>query len=383
MKFVPVWLFVFCLAAIPALGQADTTHVKAQDSLATTPPDTLGLPSPNQVDTVGLPPQKNIPKDQAEEGEGSGFPLEKFYAEIKPWGIRKIFKNVRFSFSTGYGNTFFSHDIPGYGIYQAPGGAPEIFPGTATSTRYSNWVNERVLVSTAPVGGAIVIPAGTAGLGFTGNGMVIPFKLTIHYEFLKRYRIGLGYSYEYLSMGDFTSKTNGDQLTTMAPTNSSGFTSRFFGMAGVSFYRWNEYLFTGDLQVGSFSPGNFDQSLAETGVYVNGGVTIERDLSEFLRVFVRPSYEFKSFELTLPEGGNPISHGMNALFLNIGITYRIPDLPKCFSKDCRIQMNHAHGDREYRSRVHPFYKKQNPQYGENHPKLIKYKGKNKKMLNPY
>jgi hypothetical protein len=46
-------------------------------------------------------------------------------------------------------------------------------------------------------------------------------------------------------------------------------------------------------------------------------------------------------------------------------------------------MNHAHGNREYRSRVHPFYKKQNPNYGENYPRLIKYKGKNKRKLNPY
>ena len=46
-------------------------------------------------------------------------------------------------------------------------------------------------------------------------------------------------------------------------------------------------------------------------------------------------------------------------------------------------MNHAHGNREYRSQVHPIYKKQNPHYGENHPNLIKYKGKNKYKLNPY
>jgi hypothetical protein len=376
VKLVPVWLFALCLA-VPVWGQSDTTRLVPKDTLATDPSDTLTLPPPK-----GVP--KDVPKDEAAaEGEGADFPLDKFYAEIKPWGARKIFKNVRFSFSTGYGNTFFSHELPGYGIYQATGGAPEIFPGTSTSTRYSNWVNERVVSTSATDPGAVVIPAGTADLGFTGNGMVIPFKLTIHYEFLKRYRVGLGYSYEYLSMGNFTSNTNGDQLTTMAPSNPSGFTSRFFGMAGVSFYRWNNYLFTGDLQIGSFKPGNFDQSLAMPGIYVNGGVTIERDLSEYLRLFVRPSYEFKSFELTLPEGGNPINHGMNALFLNIGITYRIPELPKCFSKDCRIQMNHAHGNREYRSRVHPFYKKQNPQYGENHPNLIKYKGKNKKKLNPY
>ena len=112
-------------------------------------------------------------------------------------------------------------------------------------------------------------------------------------------------------------------------------------------------------------------------------MTIERELSEYLRLFVRPSYEIKSYTLSLPEGGQSIEHGMNAFYLNIGVTYSIPDLPKCFIAGCRIQRNHAHGDREYRSRVHPIYKKQNPEYGENHPDLIKYKGKNKKKMNPY
>ncbi|MEJ0054396.1 MAG: hypothetical protein WDN75_01320 [Bacteroidota bacterium] len=114
-----------------------------------------------------------------------------------------------------------------------------------------------------------------------------------------------------------------------------------------------------------------------------GGVTVERELSEYLRVFVRPSFEIKNYTLNLPEEGRSIHQNINAFYLNIGITYSIPELPKCFIADCKIQMNHAHGDREYRSRVHPIYKKQNPQYGENHPKLIKYKGRNKKKLNPY
>jgi len=321
------------------------------------------------------------PAETKEEG-GSDFPLDNFYAEIKK-RPRSIFSHFRFGLSTGYGNNFFSHDLTGYGIYQAPGGAPEIFPVGVTSTRYSNWVNERVLNTSATVPGAFMVASDTASLGFTGNAMSIPLKATIHFEFKERYRIGIGYSFEYMSMGNFTSKTYGDQLTQMKPSNSSGMMSRFFGLLGVSFYRSGNYLFTGDLQIGSFSPGNFDQSLASTNLFVNGGVTIERELSEYLTVFARPSYEFKSYTLKLPEGGQPISHGMNAMFLNIGLTYRIPELPKCYNKDCRIQINHAHGDKEYRSRVHPIYKKQNPQYGENHPSLIKYKGNNKKKLNPY
>lgn len=371
------------LACLFLAGIAIDISAQVQQSI---PVDTTGR-TKAAVDTTAT--RTKSPADTVRQSNGlqeegkdnSGFPLDNFYAERKP-RARSFLRHFHFSLSTGYGNSFFSHELPGYGIYQPVGAAPQIFPGTSPTTLYTNWVNERVLSTTAAGPGYLVL-SDTATIGFRGNAMNIPLKATIHFEFKKRYRIGIGYSYEYMSMGSLSPISYGDKIGTMSPTNPSGMMSRFFGMAGVSFYRLNQYLFTGDLQIGSFTPGNFDASQAKTNVYFNAGVTVERELSEYLRAFVRPSFEFKSYTLTPPEGGSPINHGMNAFYLNVGLTYRIPELPKCFHKECRIQLNHAHGDREYRSRVHPIYKKQNPNYGENHPNLIKYKGKNKKMLNPY
>lgn len=318
-----------------------------------------------------------------EEEEKSAFPLDNFYAKIEKRPL-SFLRNVRFGLSTGFGSTFFSHELNGYGIYQDPLEGPSIFPGTITTTRFSNWVNERALVSTAVAPGEFLVSSDTAKLGFRGGGFNIPLKATVHYEFKERYRIGGGFSFEYMSMGSFSPTVFSDRIGSFQPSNPSGFMSKYFAVLGASFYRMGNYLFTGDLEVGGFSPGsNFDSSLITSGVYVNAGVTMERELSEYLRLFVRPSFEIKSYSLNLPEGGVPIDHSMNAFYLNFGLSYSIPSLPKCFIGDCRIQRNHAHGNREYRSRVHPIYKKQNPNYGENHPNLIKYKGKNKKKLNPY
>jgi len=318
-----------------------------------------------------------------EETEKNTFPLDNFYAEIQKRPL-SILRNVRFGLSTGYGSTFFNHDLNGYGIYQDPVQGPSIFPGTATATRYSNWLNERTLVTTPVDPTGFLTPPGATDLGFSGSGMNIPLTATIHIEFKKRYRFGGGYSYEYMSIGDLAPKSFSSQIGNLRPGSPSGFMSKYFGLLGVSFYRLGDYLFTGDLQVGGYSPGsNFDSSLISAGLNVNAGVTVERELSEYLRLFVRPSYEIKSYSLNLPEGGSPITHSMNAFYLNIGLSYSIPELPKCFIGDCKVQRNHAHGNKEYRSRVHPIYKRQNPNYGQNHPTLIKYKGKNKKKLNPY
>ena len=155
-------------------------------------------------------------------------------------------------------------------------------------------------------------------------------------------------------------------------------------MAGYSFARVDKFLFTGDLQFGTNKFGkNFDRSVVKSSGFLNLGVTVERELSEYLKVFIRPNFEIKSYTLTLAESNLSIKHKANALLWSIGFTYSIPELPKCKIKECRIQMNHAHGAKEVRSRAHPIYKKQNPGYGENDPTLIKYKWRNQKKINPY
>lgn len=320
-----------------------------------------------------------------EDDAATTFPLENFYAKIKK-NPRSILRNFRFSFSTGYGNTFFSHKLPGYALYQAPGKAPTLFDKTLTAAppRFSNWVNQAAIDTSSVRPQSFQVSSDSAKLGFKGNALNIPFKLTIHYEWQGRYRIGGGYSYELMSIGALHPISFSDKLSDLKPNSPTGWMNKYFGLIGISFYRSGNYLFTGDVQVGGYKPGNnFNYGLIQKGVYVNAGVTIERELSEYLRVFVRPSFEIKNYTLNLPQSTSPITHNINALYLNFGISYSIPEVPKCFIADCKIQMNHAHGDREYRSRVHPIYKKQNPQYGENHPKLIKYKGRNKRKLNPY
>ncbi len=314
-----------------------------------------------------------------EEDESTTFPLKNFYAEIKH-RPRSIFRNFKFGFSTGYGHSYLAHTLGGYSVYQPIGDKPQLF---ATKTKGDpqilNWYNYPETRSGALPAGADTL----SGVGFKGGAMNIPFKLTIHFEIKQKFRIGGGYSYEFMSLGSMKPTAFSDRVASYQPGTRSGWMNKYFVHAGYSFYRTGNYLFTGDAQIGAFNPGANFSTAIQKSIYVNLGVTIERELSEYLRVFVRPSFEIKSFTLPMPGGAPSIKNNLNAAYLNIGFTYSIPELPKCKKHDCKIQMNHAHGDREYRSRVHPIYKKQNPLYGENHPKLFRYKGKNKKKLNPY
>lgn len=321
---------------------------------------------------------------QYESDKEASIPLEYFYVKRQgAGGLRKILSKITFGLSTGYGSTTFRHELDGFGILQNPDSVPKIFQPASVSSGYSNWINRVRSSGNTTQPGAFLVSSDTAKIGFKSKAFNIPLKATLHIEF-DRYRIGGGYSIEYTRVGDFRPLSYGDQINTVTPEFSTFFLKKYFVLLGAAVYRYNDYLLVVDANIGGYSLGKkFDKSLIKKGVYLNIGATVEREMSEYFKLFVRPSYEIKGYRINVPESGESISHKFNAFYINIGATYRFPELRRCFLKTCRAQMNHAHGNREYRSRVHPIYKKQNPHYGENYPTLIKYKGKNKRKLNPY
>ncbi len=213
-----------------------------------------------------------VSRAQQKDEDAVSFPLDNFYAKIRN-RPRSILKNLKFSFSTGYGNTFISHKLDSFGIYQPKGGHVAVFDHKSPASRYVNWVNHFEKDTSAFKPGSFMVSSDSAKLGYKGNAWNIPIKLTVHYEFKEKYRIGAGYSYERMSIGSLYPISYTDKLSSFRPLSPSGWMSKYFIMAGYSFYRMSDYLFTGDVQVGGYSPGsNFDSSpLLQKGIYVNGG----------------------------------------------------------------------------------------------------------------
>ncbi len=319
---------------------------------------------------------------QYENERDATIPLEHFYIKRQgPSSLRRLLSKLTFGLSTGYGHSTLKHEFEGFQLLQNPNSGPVIFQPPST-TALTNWFNK---VETDPLGtiNGPLFDSDAEEIGFKAGAFHIPLRATLHIEF-DRYRIGGGYSFEYTNIGDFKPLTHSDEINNFSPDLKGFFLKKYFGSFGASVYRYDEYLVVADLNLGGYKLGKqFDNSLIDRGLFLNIGVAIEREMSEYFRLFVRPSFEVKSFSTSIPESASSIQHKFNAFNVNIGATYRIPELRRCFIKKCRAQITHAHGNREYRSRVHPIHKKQNPHYGENYPELIKYKGRNKYKLNPY
>ncbi len=320
-----------------------------------------------------------------------GIPLDHFYADPVNGGLRNFLSKFHFSVSTGYGHTFYRQDLSEFVLLQQDGQAPFIFRqdlninGGTVSSGYNYWFNRAVSEENRGfnAGTDFLVSGDTTDLAFEGGGMSIPLNLSVHFEF-DRYKVGLGYTFEYHRPSTMRPSVFTDQIASYEPDFNSAFYQKYYLILGAKVYRYYYWVLSVDAHLGGFNlSGKFDKAQVTKSVYFNIGATVEREMSEYLRFFVRPSFDLKSFTLEMPETDVSVRTGMNALYFNVGLTYRLPRLKRCYIKTCRTQVNHQHGNMEYRSRVHPFYKKQNPHHGENYPTLIRYKGKNKKKMNAY
>lgn len=312
---------------------------------------------------------------------------EGFYHEPKNRPIRSFLSKFNFGFSFGYGATFYSQNLSSFNILQDNQNGPVIFPGDFsvgdTISGFNYWFNDLKFTRTRIDPDEFVIASDSSDLKYKSLSHSIPVTLSIHYDY-RNYKIGGGVTLEYHLPQTFTPNQYENILTEIEPDFSSTFILRYYGIVGARIFRYWDYLVGVDARVGVVKyNNNFNKSIMQKGVFVNVGIPVEKELSEYFRLYVRPSFELKNYSLTIPEGGGAVTTSSNMGMVEFGIFYRIPELPKCFLKKCRTQVNHMHGEYNYRSRVHPFYKWQNPHHGQNYPVLIKYKGKNKKKLNPY
>ncbi len=325
----------------------------------------------------------------AQEDPEKQILFDKFYNKPGPPStLRVILNKFSLGISTGYGRTTYNQDLSGFALIQKQDSlfafSSDRLATSSITTGYSNWFNDVGTVENIQVSNSdFLVNSDTTELKYKAKARGIPLAFTLHYSF-DRYRIGLGASWEFHKINDFKPVNFTDSLQSYRSPVSNATFKRYFLMLGGRVYNYYEYSLVVDAQIGILKLGkNFNSSVIKKGIYFNLGASVEREFSEYFTAFVRPSFEIKSFTTNLPEGLS-VPHRQPSFFVNVGVYLKLPELPRCKIKNCQIQVNHTHGGgRNWRSRMHPFFKKQNPHYGENYPKLLRDKRKNKKKLNPF
>lgn len=293
--------------------------------------------------------------------------------------VRQVLNRFSVTMMTGYGRTFYKHDADQYSLLQK-GNNLYLIENSPTAagpnSGYSQWLTDPQYVDglfTSP--DDVMINTDTATIGFKAHGTSIPLMLSIHYN-ISRFRLGVGLAVEYHIFKSHFPDFDENFLHNYDQTSETMLQTRFFGTVGAKVYDYWDYSFVIDAQFGKHNRGKaFNKEAMDQGLYFNLGVPIEKNLSEYFRLVLRPSYEFSGYTINLPESTTPIKHKTPALYIHAGISLNFPEIPRCPIKSCHTQMKHIHFGREYRGQ--PLPKKQNPGYGENHPELEMYKGRKK------
>jgi hypothetical protein len=320
-------------------------------------------------------------KAKAQFGDPFGYGSN----EIKRSHVRKMLNMFSVTATSGYGLTFYSHKLTDYTILNKPTGNPYLirnYDEGGNNYGYNHW-----LQGTMPVEVEIedsddfLVHADSALLGYRGIGQSIPLNFSIHVD-ISRFRIGGGFMAEFHSIGNFNPTNYFEELRQYEPENRNVMFSRIYGIIGLKIHDYWDWSFVPELQFGKLNLGNsYNKAQIEKGLYANLGLSMEKNLSEYFRIIFKPIAEFKNYNLLMGEAGENILHKQPALFVTAGISLNYPEIPRCKIKACQTQLKHVHFGKEFRGQ--PLYKKQNPKYGENHPDLIKYKGRNKRIRSPF
>ena len=319
------------------------------------------------------------------------FPLETIYADVEERFFRKIISKITFSFSSGWADHRFNHQIDGVGMYQSDSTGPLLIGANDPRPRsgISGWTAKPEVVSIGPkpAWGEFISKTDTSFL-FSSRSRGRPFNIDATVNF-RSFTFGIGFGYDLIANHrvNHTVPADGANIPPVAtnlirPTPfSSGNVAirKYYFVLGHDVYRLRKFVLRADIRGGFMAMGkNFDKTYILPGDVLNMGLTLRRELSEYTSIFIRPSMEMTSYTLSPPGLDVDINHQIRTEFLSFGLNISIPPLPRCYITACRTQIDHAHGNRQYRSRVHPFTRKQNPGYGENKVRVKTNRAKSRK-----
>ena len=323
--------------------------------------------------------------------------------------IRVILNQFSITATTGYGATFYSHDLSGVFFFQDADNQ-YIFSNnlenlTTTFTGYTDWFNDPQVGLQSSIDNPFDIPfdylpnpvfnpalgertflvnTDTTNFGFEGTHHSIPINLMLHYNYLK-FRVGIGYSYERQFTRSLTPTNFSNEVRDYRPNfNSTRFT-RLYGMIGYNFYSWWWYDFVAELNVGRIrsGPNQFNRNSVTQGLYTNFGISIENNWSEYFRIIVKPSIDLKTYTVNVPDGST-VKHRHPTFFVQVGVSINIPDIRRSPMKSDHTQLKHVYTDpvtgRREEVRGQPITKRQNPKIGENHRRPNQHMPSRKKRV---
>lgn len=325
---------------------------------------------------------------------------------FNPWGpppndtdvdanlFRKIASHFSAELAIGYGSTRYRQNLDAYKIFSSNDRLTLLTEDSlGNSVGISNWLNNGQMTDTINTEDAILYQSSKNELAqsrpylidslekrLTGGGAAIPISLKVHFNY-DRFRAGAGATFEFNSKAKLSLKGFPNYIGTYESDFKRFFTKKYYVTAGVRYYDFWDLSYYADVEFGSFrvSSSAFPASTVSTSNYWNISLPIEKNLSEYFKIVVRPSVDLKSIHTMMPTGAS-LKTNMWNVQVQLGVRMSFPLFKRCPIDNCRAQKEHKHIDKKFRGQ--PLHKWQNPKIGQNDPYNLNEKRSFFHFLNP-
>lgn len=304
--------------------------------------------------------------------------------------IRKTLNRFNFSIEKGFGYFSYKNSLTDLSVIRNPTGDPlYVVPlgeeqGTSTPINgFSNWFNDLTPISIERIDDdSDIVRTDTVDFSYSNNGRINPITLRFsfslkkfdkgHFERTKEkiytdddlLRIGGGISFGSLKFNNsFSEQDVTPRLRNFTLPETKLSTTRMFGSVSYNVYTLGDYSIHADVMGGvwKIKASQANNDLISYDPFFNVGVMFQRKLSKYFKVYIRPSFEMRSYTLANDLVGT--QHKFSIFSINLGVLLKYPIYPRNPYKADQVQLEHIFNGKMYRGR--PFYLKQNPRYGEN------------------
>jgi len=328
---------------------------------------------------------------------GSANPQDEKAQMVSP--LRQFLNNFNLQLEKGYGFFLYDNELTDVSVVRNPRGDQLfIVPlGEEASSgdihAYSNWFNDLTPLDVFRIDDdAQVVRTDKAAFVYENNGRINPWTLRLSFslkkvdklklkttgdrvmsddEFL---RVGLGISAGSLK---FRNSVNYQEVDgrignfTLPQTEIS--TTKIFGSLTYNAYTYMDFSLLVDAAGGIWKSKKSDinQDLVTYDPFFNIGLIMEKKVSKYFKLYIRPSFEMRSYSLS--NDFITTNHAFNVFSIDIGALIKYPTYPRNRHGANRVQMEHVFNGRIYRGRS--IFQPQNPrtgQFGQTRKDKVRY-----------
>ena len=141
-------------------------------------------------------------------------------------------------------------------------------------------------------------------------------------------------------------------------------TTKLFGTLSYNFYTFGDFSILADVMAGVWrlreDLPNVDNSVITYDPFFDVGFMFQKRFSKYFKGYIRPGFEYRKYSVNV--GDLALPHQFLMFSVSVGVLLKYPIYPRNRYQADQVQMEHVFNGKIYRGR--PFYKRQNPRYGQ-------------------